>query len=680
MPGSDGLNFPFSAVVGQEGAKKAIMVAAVSPHVKAVLLKGASGTAKTVLARSASSIDPGKVLVNVPQNVTDEQLFGSIDLDKAMAGEAVELGDSLMARGDGNYLYLDDCDLLDPRTLSSVLDGAIEGRIRVERDGISAEYPVDLTVIASMNISKKDLNPHVNDCFDICVAMARPKDAGEGARIIERNLRDDLEPYRAEDAATAGRIAEARGLLKDVTISRGWVRIIAKICRDYGVAGCRGAISTAQTARALAALDGRTEVEEADVSEASVLCLMHRRTVDPEEERRKRLEKWRQEAEEKRAGSASVVSGRVSAEDLEQRVRALDDAEDDVPEAVDLSEGRDAEAHVDMADTNVKAEIKTGVKVGISEGDDIEAQVDIMDVVGEAFEVVDILSAEDSNGIRSGDEVAKRMFMESDDSHGRYVRSRVPNGRCGDVAFDATIRAAAPYQRARGTVPGQTLDIRRSDLREKVREKAVTSTFMFVIDNSGSILVDNALWKIKKAVNSMMATHYVKRDRVGLMTFNENAIEVKLHPTRAIEQLSSALTMLNAGRGTPLSEMLVEVRGYFQTYSLKHPDERTHIVLITDGRATVAMERGKDPNEEALEIASDLDIPNTDWIVIDSGLSYTKNDVPPKLALALRGKYFLLDDLQVRDDEAYGLWKGWDKSGGGTTRRVDGWVQTDLSE
>lgn len=671
MSGSDGLNLPFSAIVGQELAKTAVLAAAVSPHIKAVLLKGPSGTAKTVLARSVSSIDPGRVLVNVPQNVTDEQLFGSIDIDKAITGESVELGNSLMARANGNHLYLDDCDLMDARTLTAIVDGVAEGRIRVERDGISAEYAVNLTVIASMNLSKKNFDPHVNDCFDICAPMTRAPDVESGMEILRLGASDDWSEFREKDAAIAKTVSDARTALKNVTISRGWIRIIAKICRDYGVAGCRGAISAAHTARALAALAGRTEVEEEDVAKASVLCLVHRRTIDPKEEKRKRKEKWAAEAEERR-GEATVVSGRVSAEELESRLKALD-SEFTIPDAesVDLTEGRDAEAHIDMAGTSVKAEIKTGVKVGMEENEDLSSTVDIMEVVGDAFEVVDILSAEDSNGIRSGDEVAKRVFAESEDRHGKYVRSRIPNGKCNDIAFDATIRAAAPYQRARGAIPGEVIDVRKSDIREKVREKEITSTFMFVIDNSGSILVDNALLKIKKAVNSMMATHYVKRDRVGLMTFNEKAIEVKLHPTRAIEQLSSAMTILDAGRGTPLSEMLSEVQNYFMPYTLKHPDERIHIVLITDGRATVAMERGKDPSEEALEIAENMDIPNTDWIVIDSGLSYTKNDVPAKLALALGGKYFLLDDLQVKDEEAYGLWKNWEKTKSRTNRQAN---------
>ena len=672
MSGQDVLkppSLPFSAVIGQDDAKIALLVAAVSPFIKTVMLKGASGTAKTALARSVCGIDPGKSLVNVPQNVTDEQLFGSIDLDKAMSGGSIELGDSILKRADGNYLYLDDCDLLDIHTLTTLMNNVLEGRVRVERDSISTVYELKTTVIASMHSGKKNFNSHINDCFDICAVMRRDKDDVEGGmEILRRNLGmsdEQEEMFQLQDAEIAERVAKARSIIRDVQVPRVQVRLISKLCQKFGVEGCRGALAAAQTARALAALDGRLEVNDEDVSKAAVLCINHRRTVDPEEEERKRREQWKKEAEERRV-DVTVSEGRMSAEELESRMKALEAELPEIEEEeVDLSEGREVRRDFEtMSGRNAAPDEKTGVRVGISEASDDEPLYggkDIMDLIEESFEVVDLLAAEDSRGIRAGDEVAKRTIVESNDRNGKYIRARVPNGQCNDIAFDATIRAAAPYQKSRRAEGEQRIVINKSDVREKVREKEITSTFFFVIDNSGSINVNNALYKIKKAVASMMSTHYVNRDRVGLMTFNESKIEIKLHPSRAVDQLNSALNRLDAGRGTPLSEMLVEVQNYFAPYTMKHPDERVHIVIITDGRATVAMEWKADPVEEALQIAANMDIPNVDWIIIDSGLSYTKNDVPEKLASLLDAKYFLLDDLQVKDDEAYDMWKGWDK-------------------
>ena len=344
MSRKDGLNLPFSAIVGQDDARLALMVAAVSPHIRSVMLKGASGTAKTVLARSVTGIDPGKTLVNVPQNVTDEQLFGSIDLDKAMAGESVELGDSILQRAHGNYLYLDDCDLLDIHTLTTLMNDVLEGNVRVERDGISASYPLRTTVIASMNIGKKNFDSHVNDCFDLCAVMRRDmSDIEGGMEILRRNLDladEEMERFRDEDSRIADRIGKARSLLKDVKVPRVQVRLISKLCQRYGVAGCRGAIAAAQCARAIAALDGRTEADDGDVSKAAVLCIMHRRTVDPDEEERKKKERWAREFEAKRQDVTVHDGSRISAEELEARVKALE-ADEPEPEEVDLEEGRE---------------------------------------------------------------------------------------------------------------------------------------------------------------------------------------------------------------------------------------------------------------------------------------------------------------------------------------------------
>ena len=219
------------------------------------------------------------------------------------------------------------------------------------------------------------------------------------------------------------------------------------------------------------------------------------------------------------------------------------------------------------------------------------------------------------------------------------------------MAFDATVRAAAPYQIKRKKNLNTTrVILEKQDLREKVREKHIVSTFLFVLDTSGSLIIRNRMATVKAAMLSMLKTHYVKRDRVGLMTFDEDKIEIAIPPTRSTEQLSDVIDTLPVGYGTPLSAALMKVHDYLMPYTLKHSDERLHIVLITDGKATVSLSPDDDPVDEALKIAEKLKIPNSDWIVIDSGLGYTKNEVPSKLAKVLHGKFFLLDDLKLDNE------------------------------
>lgn len=387
---------------------------------------------------------------------------------------------------------------------------------------------------------------------------------------------------------------------------------------------------------------------------------MHRRTVDPEEEKRKQKLEWKREADARKVDNIVWDGARIDAAELEKRVDSLQEQDaEPAEERVDILEGRKIEIGKGADQYSIKAELRSGI-AGRKDTEE-EPEGDVMDLLKETIAEIDLLNDEDSNGMRQGDEVAKRMYSETVGGRGKYIRSREPSGPVRDIAFDATIRAAAPFQRIRGASPGSQIIIEKSDVREKVREKEIMSTFLFVIDASASLDVGGQFYKVRRAVNSMLLTHYVNRDRVALMTFNEKGIVMRLHPSRNAEKITSVLNRISIDYGTPLSETLSELVKYLVPYTLKNPDELIHVVMITDGRATVSMDPSKDPSEEALEIASTIDIPNVDWIVIDTGTGYTKNEVPPKLALILHGKYFLLDDLQPKDDGD--SWRKWDKKG-----------------
>lgn len=250
------------------------------------------------------------------------------------------------------------------------------------------------------------------------------------------------------------------------------------------------------------------------------------------------------------------------------------------------------------------------------------------------------MEAADSNGRQIGSK--KKRFVES--PTGKYSGSRIPKGDCSDIAVDATVRAAA-IRNAGENKPSGTLKIDMDDLREKVRTRRMEQAFYFMVDSSGSLIIRNRIAKVKAAIISMLKIHYVKRDRVGLMTFNEEKMEEIMSPTRAVNELSTAVENIKIGCGTPLSEALMSCWKFVQNYTRKHPEGFVHIILFTDGKATKSIEQDADPCEEALSIASHLKSENIDWVIVDTGLGTTKNDMPGKLAKALDARYFLLDDL-----------------------------------
>ena len=159
--------FPFTAVVGMDDSKRALECALVNPNIKAVLIRGGCGSAKTTLARAVGSITD-RMVVNCPLNITDEQLFGGIDVEQAMRTGEATLQPGLLSKADGNILYIDDINLMDRGMLAGILDVIATGVVNVERGPISSSYHCDTTLIATMNPDDCDVSSHVLDRFDLC--------------------------------------------------------------------------------------------------------------------------------------------------------------------------------------------------------------------------------------------------------------------------------------------------------------------------------------------------------------------------------------------------------------------------------------------------------------------------------------------------------------------------------
>lgn len=623
---------PFSAIAGNREAKTAVMCLLVNPELRCMMLSGSSGTGKTALMRSVSTIDPSVPVVTVPVGSTEDRMFGAADIEHAILYGEMRIDGSLFMDADGGVICIDDIDLMDIRTALEAVEAASTGRVDIERDGLSAGYDVDVTLIATVCGTVKRIDDHLMDRFDICVRMTRPPD-DEYIRSLRDNLSfedggsESLAEYRLMDAGVRAEIDRAKALLPDVRLLRRHRDAIARLCVKYGVVGYRGPLSCARVAVALAAIDGRRKTTDEDIIEAAGLTLGHRRRIFDTEEKK--------DVPEQELQWAGYDMIRFIHDDRKANVNSsiVDKINGVVPDG-DPEEGGEADA--DAGDGRVP-------------GDDIE---DIEAKVGRRFRVIDVMEEADSRG-REDDRHGKR-FVES--PMGRYSGARMPKGDCSDIAIDATIRAAAPHQVERGRT-GSGIVVDRTDLREKVRTKRVEQVFYFMVDSSGSLIIRNRISKVKSAVMSMLRIHYEKRDRVGLMSFNEERMEELMSPTRAVDEVSKAVESIRIGRGTPLSQALMACWTFVQNYTRRHPEGMIHIILFTDGKATRSIDAGADPCEESLAVASNLHADNVDWIVVDTGLGSTKNDMPEMLADRLGGRFFLLDDLQS-DENVETIWTG----------------------
>ena len=615
MPQGD-LSFPFAAVCGMDDAKRAIMCAAVSPSIRTVLIRGGPGSAKTVLSRAAGALT-GRRVVNLPLNITEEMLFGGMDAEATIrAGRAV-MRKGILSEADGNILYVDDVNLIDQRILAALLDCVASGRVVVEREGVSGVYECDTIMIATMNPEDSDISPHLLDRFDLCAYSDFPDDDTRlREEILRRNSAFSEDPgafvamYADEESAIRDSIDRAGRILPLVTISDDLLGVAVELAARVAADGFRGDIAMAETSSALAALNGRDEVMRKDVEEAAMICLAHRRNYSqpptpPESPQEDRGEEERED-EKTREPPRNERPDEPENRDEEPPDRHPPEAPDDLREMLD----------------------------------------EMMFEIGEQFKVIDYLQDGRRTVRTTSSRKGRRAMTESSDSTGRYARSRVPEGRVSDVAFDATIRAAAPYQKDRKKGP-LAVSIEKQDIRLKVRERRSGCTILFLVDASGSLGVRRRMAAVKGAVLSMLRDSYVKRDRIGMMAFRRDSAELILPPTRSVEYSYRKLEELPTGGKTPMAQALVTVSEFMTSYSKSHLGESCYIVLITDGRANVPLREGADPNEEALRLAEGLSMPQIRWVVVDAGAGYVRFDNAQRLAETLGGTYFRLEELDA---------------------------------
>jgi magnesium chelatase subunit D len=599
-----------------DNAKKAIMCALVNRNIKSVLIRGPSGVAKSTLSRSICGISEKK-LINIPLNTTCEQLLGGMDIEATLSRGAAVLKKGLLDKANGNVLCFDDINLADESLTMSVLDSIMYGRAIIEREGLSSSYGVDSVLVATMNPEERDLSDHILDRFDLCAYSSGEERKSE---VLRRNLEFMEDPflfcqkYVENEKEIVSIVDRAKKIMPSVRISDDLLLIVAELCGRLGAAGHRGDISLANTAIALAAINGRDEVIKKDVEEAAILCLSHRRNYSPPPpppKNDKKEEKENDECERDQKNDEERGNGKERSNDNDRDNGP--DRQNDLPP--------DPESEIEEM---------------------------IFDI-GEQFEVIDFLGNEGKKRIKkTKSRMGRRAVVESCDRTGRYSGYRIPSESTSDIALDATIREAAAHQKSRGR-GNMAICIEESDIRKKIRERRSGCTIMFLVDASGSIGVRKRMAAVKGAILSMLKESYIKRDRVGMMAFRRDTTELILPPTKSAEYSHKKLEELPTGGKTPLGNALVTAESFMATYSRRHPGESCYVVLMTDGRANVPWISGSDAITEAQNIAENIKIAGVEWIVIDVGAGPMRFNHARDLSAKLGSKYFRLDEINAEN-------------------------------
>lgn len=623
--------YPFAAIVGQEQDKRAVLAALVNPRAGGLLIGGCKGSAKTLLVRSSSALLGKQQLINLPLNITEDMLFGSIDIEYAVSKGAKRFAPGLLSRANGNIIYIDEANLLRSELLTAVLDTAASGINCVERDGISYSEQLQFTVIGSMNPEEGTLPSHILDRFGMYVDVQGSKEISERVEIMHRILQFEQNPqsfcntYAKETNDLKEQLEKAQELLAEVNITEAMMTLAAQMCAQAFCAGHRAEIYLLETARALAALAGRTYILPQDMDDAAQLVLVHRMRKPPEQQEEQQ-ENTEQEPEE---------------DNLENQDDESQDNDDDDCQLPPPPSNEDEDNGQDDDDDDNEREDEDNPP----DENQLAPEERIADIDKHFKMPKMLLDLGKNRAIRRGS--GKRSTTRTDYKQGRYVRAELPKGKVEDLAFDATIRAAAPMQKLRED-NGCALNIKSEDMRQKVREKRIGNTFLFAVDASGSMGARERMRAVKGAIFYMLQEAYQKRDRVGMIAFRRQAAELLLPITRSVDMAQKCLAQMPTGGKTPLADGLSKALLTLSLLNKRDKEMEPVLILLTDGRANAVAE-GDDPIASALKMAEKIREAKITALVIDTESGFIKLGLAKKIAAAMGASYYTLQNLSKDD-------------------------------
>lgn len=629
--------FPFAAICGMEKAKEAILLTLVNPFAGGLLLSGEKGTGKSTLVRSARELVDAP-WVEIPISITEDRLFGSIDTEEAIRSGHKKLLPGLIDEADQGIIYIDDVNLLRDDLLSAVLNIREAGSYRLERDGLSEERQTSFTVLAVMNPESGTLSASSLDRFGLFAEADPSYDDETRLEIIRRVLdfeKDSLAfraKWQEETDALKKKIRDARAALSLVEVSSAMIQLAAVYTLKAHVAGHRADIYLIEAARAKAALEGRKYVLPKDLEKAAEFVLPHRM----------------RKAEEQQAEPAEEMPQ----EHPEESNKPQQEEEQQTPQDNEFShppEAQPPQMDTEDADDSNHEQNEDNAQMSNPRGQSRE-RIDDADL----HVNLPPMWIEPSKDRKPKKGSGKRSLTMTDLMQGRYVRAEIPKAKTSDIAFDATFRAAAPYQKARPS-NGCAVVIRKDDLRSKIREKRTGNIFLFVVDASGSMGARERMKTVKGVIFKILLDAYQKRDRVGMVAFRKNQAEVLLPVTRSVDFAQKKLASMPTGGKTPLAKGLLKAEDVLDMLYRQDANQDPVMILITDGRATSPLNKGTNPVTDALEEAKRIGRRNIPVAVIDTESGFIKLGLAKKLAKAMGASYFQVD--KISEDQLLHIWR-----------------------
>jgi magnesium chelatase subunit D len=588
---------PFTALVGLEPAQQALLLLAVDPSLRGVVIAAPVGTGKSSLARSFRAISGAGPFVELPLGADEEALLGGLDLEATLRLGRRVARPGLLGRADGGIVYVDGLNLLQDGPANLLLSTLENGLVRLEREGLSLTTPAQFRLIGTYDPAEGAPRRHLLDRAGLLVVIPRSTSVRVRAEVLRRNLNpyDHDETWADELAVLQATVGAARELLPEVQISDQQIAQLSAAAEAFGVEGHRADRFAVSAACAAAALAMRDRVDQSDLELAVRLVIMPRATRIPE------------------------PPAEQPPPPAEQPQQQQPPPEADQPE--------DAKAQPEQQPQALP-----------------EEQV----LTALATELPPELEALPFRAVRRGRSGSRGS---TNGRRGRHIRSLPGDPRRARIDIAATLRAAAPWQRLRRAEatrlpvqPGVLL--RGDDLRVKQYRSKAGALFLFAVDASGSMAL-HRMRQAKGAVHALLQRAYVQRDRVALLAFRGQSADLLLPPSQSVELARRALDSLPTGGGTPLGAALlaaIEVARQARSRGIM----QTVLVLLTDGRANTGV-RAAARNEIESELnglARAVHESGIRAMVVDTQRNYLSRGEARKLAEWLGGQYVYLPNAK----------------------------------
>jgi len=617
---SQKIYMPFTAIVGMEKAKRALLAVAVDPSISGVLLVGDRGTGKTVLVRSLAQVLPpipvvkgcpyncnpfnphemcpkhyemwktgGKLaveykpmrVVDLPLNVTPDRLVGTIDVEASMRAKQLVFRPGILAEANRNILYVDEVNLLDDYIVDLLLDAAATGWNIVEREGFSVKHPARFILVGSMNPEEGELRPQLLDRFGLYVNVEASLDPETRMEIVRRVEEFNADPegfhkkWETEERRLREKIALARDLVGRVQLPEDLLKLIAETTVKLKVRTHRADIIIARTAKALAALDGLTKVELKHVKEAMELALPHRipRQRDAIEAFRRILRElderyYHHNHHHNTNGAAKQES--VKGESGKEATRKTGTISLEGEKGGLEPTGKGPR----LADVNVKEEHNFGSRA---------LKIDVANY----------------SGTFSLWQARRRLYVRRVGGKWGIPLYSIPaiNAQLYDIDIVSSFLTAMARGRNWPTM---------EDLRVRVRRQRRPLLELLLVDVSASMSSREKLEKVKSVLQKLVAQCYIDRAKLAVIVFQGKDARLLQPPTRAPPtSLPRELENIRFGGATPLPAALYKALQLIEAYRKKNPTASIELHLVTDCKTNVPL-WGRSAKEDVVDLVKKL--------------------------------------------------------------------------